>query len=272
MPDLLGVHRRRFGDFVAKYRAMADGQLGNIDLKREHSLRVLDNAQLILKGIAGQGGLDAGLVETVHLAALYHDTGRFPQLVRYGTFKDKLSDDHGRMGVRALREEGLLEDLDPVRRKVVLSAVILHNRRNLPRGLPFGIDLAARAVRDADKLDIFLVMLEHLDCDSPLDKTITLGLEEDPEAYTPVVLEQVQGRSQANYMDMRYLNDFKLLLASWVYDLNFTSSRALLRERGHLNDLLKLMPDRPEFIELGRQLQTDLLRDQGENSPMTWAT
>lgn len=268
MPELLDRHRRRFLGYVAAQRAKAVSQLENIDLKRDHSLRVLDNARLII----APAGLDAEVAETVLLGALYHDTGRFPQLLRYGTFKDSKSDNHGRMGVRALREEGLLDDLAPARRKTVLSAVILHNRRDLPRDLPCEIDLGARVVRDADKVDILRVMLDQVQPGAKRDRTVMLELEEDAEAYTPIVLQQVQGRRQANYADMRFTNDFKLLLASWVYDLNFVSSRVLVRERGLLEELLELFPDRTEFRALADQLRGDLLGDQDENSPMTWAT
>ncbi|MBU1001192.1 MAG: HD domain-containing protein [Proteobacteria bacterium] len=267
MSELVERHRRRFLDYVAEQRSRATSQLANFDLKRDHSLRVLDNARLIIS----QAGLDEIIAETVLLGALYHDTGRFPQLLRYGTFKDSKSDNHGRMGVRSLREEGLLDDLALARRKVVLSTVILHNRRDLPRELPYEVDLGARVVRDADKLDILRVMLDHVCPGATRDRTVMLELEEDAEAYTPVVLEQVRGRRQANYMDMRFVNDFKLLLASWVYDLNCASSRALLRDRGLLDELLELLPDRPEFRALAAQLQGDLHRDQDENSPMTWA-
>jgi hypothetical protein len=40
----------------------------------------------------------------------------------------------------------------------------------------------------------------------------------------------------------RVLNDFKLLQISWVYDLNFTTTRQLLLEREYLTQLASTLP------------------------------
>ena len=61
-----------------------------------------------------------------------------------------------------------------------------------------------------------------------------------------------------NYQDMVWVNDFKLLLCSWVYDLNYGVSRVVVRERGYLEKLVGYLPRSPEFARLGRQLREDL--------------
>ena len=54
-----------------------------------------------------------------------------------------------------------------------------------------------------------------------------------------------------NYQEMVWVNDFKLLLCSWVYDLNYRVSRAVVRERGYLEELLGYLPRSPEFCGWG---------------------
>jgi len=46
-----------------------------------------------------------------------------------------------------------------------------------------------------------------------------------------------------------YVNDFKLLLISWVYDLNFATSRRILRERGYIPTLAATLPERADLRE-----------------------
>ena len=61
-----------------------------------------------------------------------------------------------------------------------------------------------------------------------------------------------------NYQEMVWVNDFKLLLCSWIYDLNYPVSRRVVRERGYLEELLGYLPQNSEFKRLGEQLREDL--------------
>ncbi|WP_461210716.1 HD domain-containing protein [Desulfocurvus sp. DL9XJH121] len=253
----LAPHRERLRAFALEHWArIADGR-ENIDLKLDHSLRVLDEALGITASLGG-GASGRDLLDAVHLAALYHDMGRFPQFERWGTFNDRKSMNHGRLSLYAARAAGVLDGLSPRLRKVALAAILMHNRRLLPPNLPGDVDFAVRVVRDADKLDIYPVMLSHLEPGAPANPVVTLGLADDPEAYTPQILEQILAGSLCEYRDMRYTNDFKLLVLSWIYDLNFGHSRRALAERGYLERLLACLPRNEAFGGLGERLRADL--------------
>jgi hypothetical protein len=157
-----------------------------------------------------------------------------------------------------LKQQGVLEDLPGSARKLVLGGVALHNRRFLPPGLPGELQSLTRVVRDADKLDIFAVMLSHFNPGTPHNKVVNLELKPDPDRYTLAILAQVLKRDMVNYLEMVWVNDFKLLLCSWVYDLNYGVSRRIMRERGYLEKLLGYLPRSPEFARLGQQLREDL--------------
>jgi putative nucleotidyltransferase with HDIG domain len=226
----------------------------NITLKLNHCLRVFREAEAI---VAGER-LDRETSQVALWAALFHDVGRFPQYARHGTFDDRKSEDHGRLGVRVLKERDFLHPLPPLQKKAVMAAVILHNRRFLPQGLPGRIALPARVVRDADKLDIFAVMLAHLRPGAPANHVVTLGLRDDPAAYTPAIILQIMQGRLADSAKMVWINDFRLLLCSWIYDLNFTASRRTVLERGFVEELLAPLPDTPDIRRVAQKIRTDI--------------
>lgn len=243
-----------FESHVESFRKGTPEDVANIDLKKDHSLRVLHEAQSITRSL-DLGPEFAGLC---HLAALFHDLGRFIQYQTYHTFNDKVSEDHGRLGLKVLRRTGVLKGLGPREQGLVRTAVLLHNRRFLPRGLRPDAALAVRIVRDADKLDIFPVLLKYFAPNAPLNLVVMLNLKPHQTEYTPAILSQVMARGLAEYNDMVWINDFKLLICSWVYDLNFPATRRAVLERGYLDATIGLLPDTPEFKALGERLKKDL--------------
>ncbi len=259
--DPLGPELALFDACYARHQALVPDQVANMELKRDHSLRVLAEARAITASLGPADGLDRaadpGQEREIHVAALYHDAGRFPQLVRWGTFDDKTSANHGTLGVRAIRACGLLDGARPGPARLVRVVVALHNRRLMPRGLPPRMDLALRVVRDADKLDILRVMLAQFRSGARND-VVTLGLARDEAAYTPTLLTRLLEGRQGVYEDMRFVNDFKLLLLSWASGLEFAASRRAFLERGYVRELTGALPDLPDFAGLCGRLEAAL--------------
>jgi hypothetical protein len=248
----------RFREFFARY---VDGFLTrdpgydeNIEIKREHSLRVAAHTAMIADSL----DLPPDLDRACRLAGLFHDLGRFEQYRDWRTFDDRASVDHGRLGSLLLgRTEALAGE--PARmRRLVRAAVTLHNRRRLPAAAPADHLLVTRVVRDADKLDIFRVMAAHFAPGRTLNPVVTLGLRDEPGAWSKAVAAAVRGRRLAEYGQMEYVNDFRLLLLSWVYDLNFTAARRFLAGSGLIQDLAARLPAAPAMAELVAQAMADL--------------
>ena len=84
--DDIRNHEALFESFASMYLREHPGDM--LRLKREHTYKVLAHARAIVaqEGLASQEGRAA------LLAALYHDTGRFPQYVRWRTFSDAESE------------------------------------------------------------------------------------------------------------------------------------------------------------------------------------
>jgi hypothetical protein len=83
-------------------------------------------------------------------------------------------------------------------------------------------------------------------------------LADVPGAVTPAVLDQVLARRIADYGLARYANDFKLLLLSWVYDLNTLSAARMLKNSGQVEEIIALLPPAPGTATLAAQIRADL--------------
>ncbi|MGQ9920749.1 MAG: HD domain-containing protein [Desulfobacca sp.] len=243
-----------FRQFTAAFLRGSAFDLGNVQLKIDHSLRVLELTQCLTTALATPPELGA----LAHVAALCHDVGRFPQYARFQTFHDQQSLNHALQGVLTLKEQRVLAGLPAAAQKRILAAVACHNRRQLPPHFEPTARYLTNLVRDADKLDIFAVMLTHFAPGAPPNKVVNLGLKVHPDNYTPAILAAVERRQLINYQDMVWVNDFKLLLCSWLYDLNFPFSRKIVQERGYLEQLFASLPQRPEFVHLRQQLAEEL--------------
>jgi putative nucleotidyltransferase with HDIG domain len=246
-----GRYEKWFREYAQEFLVGSEFDMANVQLKIDHTMRVLE----IARQITGSQGQNVCLAE---LAALFHDVGRFPQYARYRTFHDQMSVNHAYQGVMTLKEHRVLADLPEATRRLVLGTVALHNRRSLPQGLAQEFKDLVKIVRDADKLDIFQVMLTHFKPGAKHNKVVNLELKPHLDNYTPELLARVRQGQMVNYQDMVWVNDFKLLLCSWIYDLNYGVSREIARERGYLEELLGYLPQSPELVRLGRQLRKDL--------------
>ena len=188
-------------------------------------------------------------------AALYHDVGRFVQYRKYRTFKDGVSVNHAHLGFKTLRQGSFLQGLSGRQARVVLQAVFMHNRAALPRHLPEPLGTVLSIVRDADKVDIIGVLSAHFFQENGDDQVLTLGLSNDPGRYSQHILEQIRADSFVDYRQMVWVNDFKLLLCSWVYALTFATARNVLRNRGQIQQLLASLPQDGQIAALTADIE-----------------
>lgn len=202
----------------------------HVRLKMEHSLRVLAHAREL--AACEESLAPRFICRPLVLAAQFHDVGRFEQLRRYNTFADDVSCNHGLLGARVLHEKGFLQAEAPDIRRAATALVALHNRFTLPERLvnsPKAAKrlLALKALRDADKLDILYVMVKQLMPGQPLDKVILLNAKDQPDACNPAVVAALREGRTALYRDIRYVNDFRMVLCTWLHDLHFATSLRL---------------------------------------------
>ena len=193
------------------------------------------------------------------LSALLHDVGRFPQYREWQTFRDAISVNHGRLGARLLHGAPVLAGESAAVRRTVLAAVALHNRYMLPAHLPERVRIATQVVRDADKIDILRVFSEELAKPEPSD-VVVLHVAREPDKWTPDIVERVVRGETPDYRDLHYVNDFIIMLCSWLNSLNFSESLRLVRESGHMEQIVRQLPERPEMDAVRRMVRDRLER------------
>jgi hypothetical protein len=223
----------------------------HLAMKQEHTRRTCEEILVLAQQLA----LDDQQKQIAEVVALFHDVGRFPQFAEYRTFNDAKSIDHSHRGVEILQREGVLGVLRREERQWVETAIEHHGRKSLPPNLNGQALLFSKLIRDADKLDIYRVVIRlyrryRADPDSLPWKP---ELPDEPR-YSADVFEAVMNGKLLDHGMLQTLNDMLLCKLSWVYDVNFAAALARLREQGSLEQILSFLPATPEIERLGEKV------------------
>ena len=246
----LASYRKRFLDYVEGFRDVPDA--APLRLKVEHTFRVVEHAGVIVDSLPedpreSDWSGDAGACRAAVLAALYHDCGRFPQYRRYRTFRDARSVNHAVLSFQTMRDGGFLKEESGRVRGLAQCAVLLHNRYALSPMLAPDARFVTDIVRDSDKLDIFRVMVSYLGNALPERDAVLLHVADDPGRWSDKVVEDVLAGRVARYVDLRFVNDFRLLLGTWMLELRFAATRRALAASGLMEEVLAGLPDDPRL-------------------------
>jgi hypothetical protein len=184
------------------------------------------------------------LAETI---ALFHDIGRFPQFSKYRTYVDPKSTNHCLLGLEVLQKENILAGLPEDQKQLIETAIRYHGEKELPANLTGDTLLLSKMIRDADKLDIFNVVIniytQHKT--NPAGSKLEIEVPDEPR-FTPEVLDAILTGNRVDYKKLQTLNDMKLCVLGWVYDINFTPTFNRLKRRRHLETIFELLPDTPD--------------------------
>jgi HD superfamily phosphohydrolase YqeK len=211
----------------------------NIDLKYEHILKVRD----VIIDIAGSEGLTGGQIRLAGIMALFHDIGRFKQYTIYRTFVDRKSENHALLGLQELKKNNVLNILEHDDRSLILTAIANHNRKEILPETTGKALFYSRLLRDADKIDIWRVVIDYYeDPEAEPNRALQLDLPDTPD-YTFAILREVENGKSIRMEAMITLNDFKLLQASWIFDLSYTRSFEIVKKRHYVERLFAVLPD-----------------------------
>ena len=227
-----------FHQYVAKY--YTDDPVYNraIRLKEDHTRRVCQNIVMLSKSL----GLSMQDRMTAQIIALLHDVGRFKQYAVYGTFSDGASENHALLGLREVGVNKVLFMCGQEQRHLISRAIAFHNVARLPDNEDDRTLLFMKIIRDADKLDIWKVVIDYYhERDKKPNPAIELGLPDDP-VCSPEILQALHKGKIVQIDKMRTLNDFKLLQISWVYDLNFVRSFQEVQRRNFIEQIKDTLP------------------------------
>ncbi|MFH1154082.1 MAG: HD domain-containing protein [Pseudomonadota bacterium] len=229
--------RQRVLDYADTFIFRADIPDPHI-LKKEHTLRVTDE----ILDLARELNLPGPMTVLAQAIALLHDLGRFRQFETYGTFQDRISENHARLALKEIKTLGILEQWTDLERRMIMDGVLFHNAAEVPADRDLDGTLLMKLIRDADKLDIWRVLIDHYSsAPSEKNRYITLGFE-DNTGFSGKVVEAVFKNSYVRSDLVNGLADLKLMQMSWVFDLNFPESVARIRKRGYIDAIASTLP------------------------------
>ncbi len=248
----ISEHEALFSSYATSFCQKAEKK-DMLELKIVHSQRVFEHMQNLVR----EESVLFSQARACLLAALYHDIGRFLQFSTYGTFKDTLSVNHASLGAKILNEQGFLKHETRTVQRQVLTAVSMHNRYMLPKKLASTLTAITNAVRDADKLDILRIMAEHFTNRDPKKSAVTFNAKDAPMLYSEKILQDVMHNRLASYGDIVFINDFKLLLCSWIHDMHYQSTKRALLASAYIEKILADLPNIPVM----RTVQNHVLKN-----------
>jgi len=234
LPEL----KTRFEKYLLQFSSDDPIVQENMDLKREHTLRVCE----AIVDIGRSLDLSRDDLCVAESAALLHDIGRFEQFRRYRTFADYKSEDHAALGVKVIQANHLLRGLEPDAARLIIRAVRHHNRADLPAGEEKRALFFLKLLRDADKVDIWRVVTNYYqNAGHKRNKAIELDLPDSPQISNAVYKTLMSGKL-VQMADLKTLNDFKMLQIGWIYDINFPRTFQIVRENKYLEMLRDALP------------------------------
>lgn len=241
--------KKWFHQYVASFYSTDQQLQFHVRLKEEHTQRVVKHAGDIARWLK----LSDEQVELAEIGALLHDIGRFTQYQTYRTFNDALSVNHGELGGKILAETDILTlaGLPAKEQEFITKVVIYHNRRNLPLDIEEECSLYAKIIRDADKLDIFAMLLTK-DEESKIPKPpeVKQGM-----SYSKEIIETIFQGQLVQHVAIKTAADLMLFRLSWLYDIYFAYSFSYIIDNAYVAKLIATLPATEDIQKIGCWLE-----------------
>jgi hypothetical protein len=247
--------KKWFYDYVATFYGGDQLYDDNIRLKEDHTRRVCNDILILADGL-GLNGQQKLIAETT---GLFHDVGRFEQFKKFGSYNDVGTVNHALLGLEILAEKKILARLSGREKEIIETAIRLHGDRDLPDNLDKETELFAKLIRDADKLDIYLVMVERLDDlkDNPEKYTGTFGFPAS-EGYSQHIVQAVLDNETIDYKDFKSINDMVIAMLGWIIDVNFVPTLQEIKNREHLDKLVNFLPPTADIRRVAAHIHKQL--------------
>ncbi|MFH1829181.1 MAG: HD domain-containing protein [Pseudomonadota bacterium] len=217
-----------------------------IDMKKEHTRQVRNNILDLGESLS----LSAEELRLADTIAMLHDIGRFEQCIRYKTFSDLKSADHGKLGIQVIHDNGVLDGIADHVKQIILYAISHHNRRLLPKDGADDCMLFLKLLRDADKLDIWRFFREYFEGSIyDANHVIVHGLPDEP-GYSSEIADDVLAGKMAKVKYFKNLNDLKLAYIGLIYDVNFKRTYQILYDNKYLEAFYSFLPQTPKTAQI----------------------
>lgn len=241
----LSKAKEEFKRYVKNY----DVENPNIARKISHTYRTVE----VAKKIAEDLKLDEENVKLAELIALLHDIARFEQFKIYNTYSDLKSIDHGDLGVKILFEDGLIKSFVDDRKydRIIYLAVKNHNKYKIQEGLNEEELLHCKIIRDADKTDIYVVIIEDIEKG---EKALTNYKEIAKQPISKKVIDEYRKHKQTIRANIKSDIDNHINTISFIYDYNYKTGLKIIKENKYIEKLIEAVniydENKEQFAEI----------------------
>ncbi len=214
-----------FKEYVKNY----DPEDKQVKLKIHHIERVTNLA----RKMAEELNLSEEDIQLAELIGLLHDIGRFEQIRLYHTFVDRKSVNHGELGAKILFEDGLIRNFIETDEfdEIIKKAIINHNRGKIEDGLTKRQLLHSKLVRDADKTDIFYLLI------TGDEKTVWEVENMNNETVTDEIFREFIEDKHIDYKNIQTGGDRLVAHFAYIYDLYFRPTFTIFKEKNYVEKL-----------------------------------
>lgn len=230
-----------------------------VNKKLEHILRVAN----ISKKIATELKLTPEQIELAELIGLLHDIGRFEQYKMTDTTKFN----HGQAGVEILKKDNYLRKYIEEEKydNVILTAVYEHNRYELSANLTKEQELFCKIIKDADKIDLIYEGAE-----------IYWQKQEDIAAIengklSSKMLEDFYQHKLADIRNKVSKADEIVRFISYIFDINFSYSRKIIKESGNVNKMIERFDYKREETKVEMEKIKKIIKEELKKGNENWA-
>lgn len=217
---------------------------------RVHSLRVASNVRQIAKLIVPSEE-EQNIAE---VAGLFHDLGKADMFVQGTESPSTIQHEHARHSCKMLHDMSFFQRLSGDVQVILLKAIENHNIARLQKLDNEQQALYVRLLRDADKLDIYESSYRFFKEKYGVQPLMTYDLVNNP-GFSEKILKNMMAGKISLLEDMKTMNDYKLLLLSMAYDINYKYTFRLLSERQYIQKIYETLPKRDPIIEAYRSLK-----------------
>ncbi|MEG1363561.1 MAG: hypothetical protein RSC92_03940 [Clostridia bacterium] len=164
-----------------------------------------------------------------YLIGILHDIGRFKQIKEYDTLWDTDEMNHGEYGYKVLKDGLLYNFIDDKKyNNIILECVRCHNKICIDDNLDDYTKLFLKIIRDADKIDIFYVMINEEIHDVNVDNITDYS-------YNTIMNEKL-----IDYKDITTDFELVLVILCYIYDLNYKYSFEQIYINDYINKLINV--------------------------------
>jgi hypothetical protein len=248
--ELLKESQLEFEESFQTLKAHSPESQTRVDEIRAHSIRVAKNIALLAKNLL-QTDEDKYIAE---ITALFHDYGKAVLIVQGTESPINIQHNHAALSAKLIQQMDFFSKLSSDIQLIIHKSIENHNKLKAGKLDNEQQILFAKLLRDADKLDILEASYCFFKEKNGLQPLVTLDLINQIEVSEKIIKSILAGKTAA-VEDMKSMNDYRLLLLSMAFDLNFKYTFRILSEKQLIQKIYETLPKRDQIIDAYRTIK-----------------